>query len=150
MAGRGVAGLAAASQPLRTPERPSEPSPVPARRPSTARPTAGVQPLPRVEPAFDFADLLEPSLASVLPAFESADFDGLDDFPLLTWNHLLGTQLDQPLLTTLHRLRRAVGLRYELCSEPIRRSAGHVAWLYLCGRMVQRKAEAVWTAPSRM
>ena len=40
-----------------------------------------VQPLPSVEPAFDLADLLDESLPSVFPAFESAAFDGFpDDF----------------------------------------------------------------------
>ena len=34
------------------------------------------QPLPSVDPAFDFAALLELSVARVLPAFESAFFDG--------------------------------------------------------------------------
>ena len=42
---------------------------------------APVQPLPSVEPAFDLADLLDESLPSALPAFESAAFDGFpDDF----------------------------------------------------------------------
>ena len=42
---------------------------------------APVQPLPSVEPALDLADLLDESLPSVFPAFESAAFDGFpDDF----------------------------------------------------------------------
>ena len=48
-----------------------------------ARAAARPQPLPRVDPAFDFAVLLELSFARVLPAFESADFDGLEDLPPL-------------------------------------------------------------------
>lgn len=39
------------------------------------------QPFPRVDPALLFADLLDPSDASVRPAFESAAFDG---FPIPT------------------------------------------------------------------
>lgn len=35
------------------------------------------QPLPRVDPALLFADLLEESEASVLPAFDNAALDGL-------------------------------------------------------------------------
>lgn len=42
------------------------------------------QPLPRVDAAADFADLLELSLASLLPAFDRADFDGLEDLPMCT------------------------------------------------------------------
>lgn len=37
----------------------------------------GTQPFARVEPALDLAGLLDPLDASVLPAFESAAFDGL-------------------------------------------------------------------------
>lgn len=46
------------------------------------RPPPAFQPLPRVDAAADFADLLELSLASVLPAFDRADFDGLEDLPM--------------------------------------------------------------------
>lgn len=44
------------------------------------RPSGCPQPLPRVEPAFDLAGLLDELLASVLPAFERAAFEGVDDF----------------------------------------------------------------------
>lgn len=50
--------------------------------PRTSRRTQGItevdtQPLPRVEPALLFADLVDEPEASVLPAFDSADLDGL-------------------------------------------------------------------------
>lgn len=35
--------------------------------------------MPRVDPAFDFAVLEDESLAKVLPAFDSWDFEGLDE-----------------------------------------------------------------------
>ena len=40
-------------------------------------PPLAAQPLPRVDPAFDFAVLLEPSFARTRPAFDSAAFVGL-------------------------------------------------------------------------
>lgn len=54
------------------------------RREYAAAATPAFQPLPRVDAALDFADLLELSLASVLPAFDRADFDGLEDLPMCT------------------------------------------------------------------
>ena len=46
--------------------------------------------MPRVDPAFDFAVLEEESLAKVLPAFDSWDFEGLDeDFEDLAMEVLL-------------------------------------------------------------
>ncbi|MFB9953500.1 hypothetical protein [Cellulomonas denverensis] len=51
------------------------------------QPTATDQPLPSVEPAFDFAPLLEPLDASVDPAFDSAAFDG---FPIVITSLLAG------------------------------------------------------------
>lgn len=46
-------------------------------------PRPAFQPLPSVDPASDLAVLLDPSLASVLPALDSAAFDGFADLPEL-------------------------------------------------------------------
>ena len=49
---------------------------------SQEAPTVQTHPLPRVEPAFDFAALLVEFDASFAPAFERADLDGLPPFPI--------------------------------------------------------------------
>ena len=76
------------------------------------RSSPGCQPLPSVEPAFDFAGLLDELDASVFPALLSDDFEGLpdrDDFAMVCFLSAVSGSRSPPARRAAWRLVEAIG-----------------------------------------